>query len=112
MDITTDNDKKLVMFYPEGILDISASVLLEKALNAEFQRCEGFNFIINMKRVDSVCSSCIRVFVSFNQKLKESGSEVCITNLNLIVQELFNVASLDRMLRVVNLEREAVLALT
>jgi len=91
---------------------MSASAKLEKSLNEEFQRYKGFNYIINFRKVDSVSSSCIRVFVSFNQKLKESGNEVCITNINAMVQELFNVANLDIMIRLENFEREAISALT
>ena len=80
MNVRVDEEKKLVFVSPAGILDISTSSQLEKKLNSEHESHPGFNFIINMEKVESVSSTCMRVFVTFNQKLKDAGSTMCIAN--------------------------------
>jgi anti-anti-sigma factor len=106
MDIKTDIEERNIVFSPAGNLDLTASLSLDKLLNEKLNQNEGFDFIINMKDVVSLSSSCMSILIKTGKKLRKSNNEIRIINANQTVRELLSVANLDSVIPIYHNEEE------
>jgi anti-sigma B factor antagonist len=53
--------------------------------------------IVNFKELDYISSGGLSVLLKAQKKLKESGNELKLVNLNKVVQELFHYVGFDTL---------------
>ena len=100
---TQKQDFKVIEFI--GHLDTNTSAEVEKTINLLIQNGD-LKFIFNFAQTEYMSSSGLRVLLSTAKKLRNKG-ELKITNLNDVVQEVFDVSGFSSILNVYPTEEEA-----
>lgn len=89
----------------EGSLDTATSPAAEKEINAFID--EGVSkFVFNFDKTKYMSSSGLRVLLATAKKLKGKG-ELKISNLNAVIEEVFDVSGFSSILNVYKTEEEA-----
>jgi len=102
----THNDKngyRVIEF--EGSLDTATSPEVEKEINALME--EGVEkFVLNFEKTRYMSSAGLRVLLATAKKLKGKG-ELKISNLNAMIEEVFEISGFSTILNVYKTEEEA-----
>ena len=104
------NLKKLentVVIYLEGRLDVHLSADIEKKINKLIENEPKSNILLNLKDVEYMSSSGLRIFVSTMRILKENNRKLVLCNMNNAVKKIFEVVELTDMFDIFNSEEEA-----
>ncbi len=104
------NLKKLdntVIIYLEGRLDVHLSADIEKEINKLIESDPASSLLLNLKDVEYMSSSGLRIFVSTMRILKESNRKLVLCNMNNAVKKIFEVVELTDMFDIFNTEDEA-----
>lgn len=96
-----------IIIYLEGRLDVHLSADIEKEINKLISAEPSCNFILNLKDVEYMSSSGLRIFVSTMRILKESKRKLVLCNMNNAVKKIFEVVELTDMFDIFNSENEA-----
>ena len=106
MDIRIDIKNKWVVFYLEGRLDVKLSQDLEAMVMNYIN--DGQNFILfNLKDVEYMSSSGLRVLISTMRKLKEVNGEIRLSNMSQSVKKILKIVNLENMFNIYPNEKEA-----
>ncbi len=96
-----------VIVYLKGRLDVNYSAEIEKEMGKLIAFESGSHFLINMKDVQYVSSSGLRIFVLFVKALKEDGRKFVLCNINNTIKKVFEVIQITDMFHIFNSEDEA-----
>lgn len=108
MDLKNKTVDKVIVLYPAGRLDVHLSAEVEKDINSIIQANPQHNLLLNLKDVDYMSSSGLRIFVSTMRVLKESQRKLKLCNMNSAVQKIFEVVELMDMFDIYDNEEEAI----
>ena len=97
------NGYKVIEF--EGSLDTATSPSVEKQIN-EFIDQGTVKFVFNFEKTKYMSSSGLRVLLATAKKLKGKG-ELKISNLNEVIEEVFDISGFNSILNVYKTEEEA-----
>lgn len=97
------NDYHVIEF--EGSLDTGTSPAVEKEINALIESGT-LKFVFNFDKTKYMSSSGLRVLLATAKKLKGKG-ELKISNLNEVIEEVFDVSGFSSILNVYKTEEEA-----
>jgi anti-anti-sigma factor len=89
----------------EGSLDTGTSPAAEKEIN-ELIDNGTLKFVFNFEKTKYMSSSGLRVLLATAKKLKGKG-ELKISNLNGVIEEVFDVSGFSSILNVYKTEEEA-----
>jgi anti-anti-sigma factor len=89
----------------DGSLDTASSPAAEKEINALIDNGT-LKFVFNFEKTKYMSSSCLRVLLATAKKLKGKG-ELKISNLNEVIEEVFDVSGFSSILNVYKTEEEA-----
>jgi len=89
----------------EGSLDTATSPAAEKEINALIESGT-LKFVFNFEKTKYMSSSGLRVLLATAKRLKGKG-ELKISNLNEIIEEVFDVSGFSSILNVYQTEEEA-----
>ena len=110
MDITQKDNGEIKIISIKGNLDTTTAPDAEKEILAVLEN--GFTkLIINLEQTQYVSSSGLRVMLSTAKKLKGIG-ELRISNLNDIVEEVFDISGFSTILNVDKTEEESLVKLS
>ena len=107
MDLNLKKAGNEIIIYLEGRLDVHLSADIEKEINKLIVAEPSCNFILNLKDVEYMSSSGLRIFVSTMRILKESKRKLVLCNMNNAVKKIFEVVELTDMFDIFNSENEA-----
>ena len=107
MDVRDSNDVKILDF--EGNLDTNTSPDAEAKLNDLIENGSQ-KLLINFGNLNFISSAGLRVLLATAKKLKGTGGNLQICNLNPTVQEVFDISGFGSILRVTSTEEEALSA--
>jgi anti-anti-sigma factor len=110
MDIKTEVKNRKRVFYPAGNLDLTASLHFEKYLNEILNLDEECDFIINMKDIMSMSSSCMSILIKVEKKLRKRNCKLRLSNISQVVRELISISNLDTVISTYENEEEALYA--
>lgn len=96
-------DYKVIGF--SGSLDTGTSPEVEKKIN-EYIEAGNLKFVFNFENTKYMSSSGLRVLLATAKKLKGKG-ELKISNLNSVIEEVFDVSGFSSILNVYKTEEEA-----
>ncbi len=100
---TQKNKYKVIEF--SGNLDTATSPDAEKRVNSCIENGD-LKFIFNFEKTKYMSSSGLRVLLSTAKKLRGKG-ELKISNLNSVIEEVFDVSGFSSILDVYTTEEEA-----
>jgi anti-sigma B factor antagonist len=106
MEIQTrdTNDIKVLDFV--GKLDTNTSPDAEKHLNKLME--EGTKkILINLEKLDYISSAGLRVLLSTTKQLQKTSGMMRVSNLNEVVQEIFDISGFSSIFNVFVTESEA-----
>lgn len=108
MELTETQKQDFTVIEFMGNLDTNTSPDVEKRINALME--EGnLLFVFNFEKTDYMSSSGLRVLLATAKKVKGKG-ELRISNLNSVIQEVFDVSGFSSILNVFKTEEEALAA--
>jgi len=108
MDFNTKKIDDNIVIYLAGRLDVHLSADIEKEINELIKSEAKSNFILNLKDVEYMSSSGLRIFVSTMRILKESKRKLALSNMNNAVKKIFEVVELTDMFDIFDTEDEAI----
>lgn len=108
MELNKKKIDNIVVIYLEGRLDVHLSADIEKEINALIESDKESNLLLNLKDVEYMSSSGLRIFVSTMRILKEKQRKLVLCNMNNAVQKIFEVVELTDMFDIFNTEDEAI----
>ncbi len=100
---TQIDDYKVIEF--SGNLDTATSPEAEKTINECIENGD-LKFIFNFENTKYMSSSGLRVLLATAKKLKNKG-ELKITNLNSVIEEVFDISGFSSILNVYKTQEEA-----
>ena len=100
---TQIDDYRIIEF--SGNLDTATSPEVEKTINECIENGD-LKFIFNFENTKYMSSSGLRVLLATAKKLKNRG-ELRITNLNTVIEEVFDVSGFSSILNVYKSQEEA-----
>ncbi len=103
MTQTEVNDYRVIEF--TGNLDTATSPEVEKVINQCIDDGD-LKFIFNFENTKYMSSSGLRVLLATAKKLKKVG-ELKITNLNSVIEEVFDISGFSSILNVYKTQEDA-----
>lgn len=107
MELNLKKNGNAIIIYLEGRLDVHLSADIEKEINKLISAESASHFILNLKDVEYMSSSGLRIFVSTMRILKERKRKLVLCNMNSAVRKIFEVVELTDMFDIFNNENEA-----
>ncbi len=107
MIIETQIKKNYISVFPEGRLDLNNSQVIEKEL-MKIIDAERKHLIVNMKNVEYLHSSGIRLLISLRNRLLEYGKYIVICQINDTVLKIIEFVDLQGIIEIFNSEEEAI----
>ncbi len=107
MELKTRKEGNVIIIYLEGRLDIHHSSDIENGINDLLKNNSDFHMLLNLKDVEYMSSSGLRIFVSTMRILKESHKLLKLSNMNSSVKKIFEVVELMDMFDIYKTEEEA-----
>ena len=105
MQLTYSEKNGYKVVYFEGSLDTVTSPEVEKTINALID-ADTVKFVFNFEKTRYMSSSGLRVLLATAKKLKGKG-ELKISNLNEMIEEVFDISGFNQILNVYKTEEEA-----
>ncbi len=110
MDLNLKKVDNVAVIYLAGRLDVHLSADIEKEINNIIQNDSECHLLLNLKDVEYMSSSGLRIFVSTMRVLKESKRKLKLSNMNNAVKKIFEVVELMDMFDIYETEEEALQA--
>jgi anti-anti-sigma factor len=107
MDLKKKKVDNVVVIYLAGRLDVHLSAEIEKEINNVIQNEPDCHLLLNLKDVEYMSSSGLRIFVSTMRILKESKRKLKLSNMNNAVKKIFEVVELMDMFDLYESEEDA-----
>jgi anti-anti-sigma factor len=107
MNLKSKNLDDIIIVYLTGRLDVHLSADIEKELNKIIAENPKQHLIMNLKDVEYMSSSGLRIFVSTMRILKETKRKLKLCSLNNAVVKIFQVVELMDMFDIYDTEKEA-----
>jgi len=97
MELKTKKINDVIVIYLSGRLDVHLSAEIEREINNIIQNESGSHLLLNLKDVEYMSSSGLRIFVSTMRILKESKRKLKLCEMNSAVKKIFEVVELMDM---------------
>ena len=107
MNLNLKKSENTVIIYLEDRLDVHLSADIEKQINKIIENEPKSHLLLNLKDVEYMSSSGLRIFVSTMRILKENNRKLVLCNMNNAVKKIFEVVELIDMFDIFNSEDEA-----
>jgi anti-anti-sigma factor len=97
---------EIIVYYPEGRMDLANSLKTEAKLNEKVQ--EGYlKMVMDLENLECLSSSGLRVFIALVRKLKEKNGRVAFCSLSSGVQNVIKMTQLDDVFEIYKTRTEA-----
>jgi len=108
MGLNLIKNENIIIVYLRGRLDIHKTEEIEKEINLLLSKEKSSHFIFNLKDVEYVSSSGLRLFVSVITLLRQRNKQLILCSLNHSVRKILDVVELNGLFRIFKTENEAV----
>jgi anti-anti-sigma factor len=108
MNLKTKKVDNAVVIYLSGRLDVHLSAEIEKEINTIIQTESDCHLLLNLKDVEYMSSSGLRIFVSTMRILKEAKRKLKLCEMNNAVKKIFEVVELMDMFDIHDTEDDAI----
>ncbi len=107
MSLETKEASQSIIAYLKGRIDVHMASEIEAGLQKIIKDNPNRNIILNLKDVEYMSSSGLRVFVSLMRLLRENNRSLKLTNLSVAVKKVFEVVELMDMFEIYDTEETA-----
>jgi anti-anti-sigma factor len=107
MDLKTKKVNNIIVIYLAGRLDVHLSADIEKEINKIINDETSSHLLLNLRDVEYMSSSGLRIFVSTMRILKETKRKLKLCNMNNAVKKIFEVVELMDMFDIYDNEEDA-----
>lgn len=107
MSLDTKEAKDCMIVYLKGRIDVHLASEIEASLQKIIQENPKLHIVLNLKDVEYMSSSGLRVFVSMMRLLRENNRNLRLTNLSIAVKKVFEVVELMDMFEIFDDEENA-----
>lgn len=97
----------VIAVYPEGRIDIHASLVFEELFNIAIEEYPGCHLLVDMSDIEYISSSGLRVFVKTKHKLRAAHLEMKLCNPNSICRKIMELTEISSILEVYDSTDEA-----
>ena len=80
-------------FYFEGHLDTPAAAEISQDIEV-LNDCDGRDVILDCNQLEYIASSGMRLFLTILKNCKKKGSQVYVTGMNSMIQQVFGLTGL------------------
>lgn len=108
MKLNTKRTGNALIIYLSGRLDVHLSAEIEKEISKIITEYPNSHLVVNLKDVEYMSSSGLRIFVSTMRILKDSKRVLKLCNLNNAVIKIFEVVELMDLFDIYDKEEEAI----
>ena len=108
MELNIRKVDNIAVIYLSGRLDVHLSANIEKEINNLIQTDAKCHLLLNLRDVEYMSSSGLRIFVSTMRILKESERKLKLCNMNNAVKKIFEVVELMDMFDIYENEGAAI----
>ena len=108
MELISKKIGDVYVIYMPPNMDMMTSSSIENELNALINKDPNADMLLNLKDVEEISSSGLRIFLSIRRKLKTNNRilKICEVN-NPGVREAFNVTNISEILEIGLTEQES-----
>ena len=96
MNINIQNKEDVIIAELSGALDVAIQADLKDELS-KITEMNNDDLVLDFKRVSFIDSSCLGALVAITKKIRESGGDIKIANLNDDVRSIFQITRLDKI---------------
>lgn len=107
MSLETKELHENIVAYLKGRIDVHMASEIESSLQHIIKENPDRDIVLNLKDVEYMSSSGLRVFVSVMRQLREKNRALKLTNLSLAVKKVFEVVELMDMFEIYDTEEMA-----
>lgn len=107
MSFETREANENMVAYLKGRIDVHMASEIEASLQKIIRENPGHNIVLNLKDVEYMSSSGLRVLVSLMRMLRENNRALKLTNLSVAVKKVFEVVELMDMFEIYDTEEAA-----
>lgn len=109
MDLTVTEHGDIKIIHLEGKLDVNLSIEIE----AEFEKMIDAGtkkMVLDLRKVEYLSSSGLRIFISAMRKLKEKKGKLVLCNITPMVKKIFKIVELEDLFEIYDSIDKAVAA--
>lgn len=107
MKLNTKKVKNVIVVSLSGRLDVQLSADIEKEIHKLIESEPGYHFLLNLKEINYLSSSGIRIFVSTMRILKEKKYKLLLCEMDINAKKIFEIVELMDMFDIYDTEEEA-----
>ncbi len=104
INCTDFGDVKVVSF--KGKLDVALSLSVETELDKMIDLGTKF-IVIDLKDIEYLSSSGLRIFISTMRKLKDQGGRLVLSSITPMVKKIFKIVELEDLFQIYDTVEEA-----
>ncbi|HOP29635.1 MAG TPA: STAS domain-containing protein [Spirochaetota bacterium] len=108
MEFNFRKNGNAIIIYLKGRLDVHQCAEIEQEISKLMSFELTSHLLFNMKDVDYISSSGLRIIVSTMKILKEDNRSMAICNINNAVKKIFEVVQITDMFNIFDSEEKAV----
>ncbi len=107
MKLKTKKVRDIIIVYLAGRLDVQLSADIEKEIQKTIESEPDCHFILNLKDINYLSSSGIRIFVSTMRILKERDKKLKLCEMDNNAKKIFEIVELMDMFDIHDTEEQA-----
>lgn len=107
MNLQNKKMDNAIVMYLSGRLDVHLSADIEKEINQLIKDNPDLNVVLDLKDVEYMSSSGLRIFVSTMRILRDNQKQLKLCNINSAVKKIFEVVELMDMFDIYDSEEAA-----
>ena len=107
MDLKTTRKGQVLIVYPSGIIDNKNTNSFEHSLIDLIDKNNDCHLLLNLKELNFISSTGLRIFISMGRRLKERNKNIMICNANDAVTETIEIINIKHIVAFFKNEDEA-----
>lgn len=111
MSLNYEKKENVIVVYVDSPLDIGNSPLVQRDISALINQFPGYDFILNMERVEFMNSAGLGALIISTKRLESEHRTLKVTNLNLSVKKVIQILDAHEIIDVYDSEEEAIRSL-
>jgi anti-sigma B factor antagonist len=105
--VTDFKDVRIVEFVDNKILDEANISEIGQALSAVIEQSANPKVLIDFAAVDHLSSAALGMLINVNNKMKERGGQLRLTNIKPQIMEVFTITNLNKLFKILPHRPEA-----
>jgi anti-anti-sigma factor len=106
MEVKISTEKRFLVFYLQGSIDIVRASKLEKEIDKIYANFEGFHILFNLQKAQLISSSGFGLIIHYQRKKSSQGVKVAISNLSIENTRVMDLMGIEGMIEIYTSEED------